>query len=150
MVGIAILQAEINLTNRLIMNKLFLLGLVVLLGGCAATSDMVNNQYMSTTPTHTELNGFWTGVNGPYTVTYSFNKDGTGLMCSSWAGNNSLEKLKINGSEMVLQSGLKQTIKTQTDSKLELRANYYGGATYVYTPDPSLSNASPYCEKAIR
>ena len=96
------------------MKKIISLSLAILLSGCAATSDMVNNQYMTTIPTHTELNGFWTGVNGPYTVTYSFNKDGTGLMCSSWAGNNSLENLKINGSEVVLQSGWKQTIKTQS------------------------------------
>lgn len=132
------------------MKKIALLAMVVVMAGCAATSDMMNNQYVTTIPTSTELNGFWTGVNGPYTVTYSFNKDGTGLMCSSWGGNDSLEKLKINDTEVILQSGLKQTIKTQTKSKLELRANYYGGATYVYIPDPSLSNASPYCEKSLR
>lgn len=132
------------------MKKIILMSLVLTLTGCAATSDMTNNQYMATTPTPTELNGFWTGVNGPYTVTYAFKNDGTGLMCSSWGGNDSLEKLKINGSEVIIQSGLKQTIKSNTSSKLELRANYYGGATYTYTPDPSLSNASPYCEKNLR
>lgn len=133
------------------MKSIFLTaGLSIGLIGCAATSDMLSNQYISTIPTQTELNGFWTGVNGPYTVTYSFNKDGTGLMCSSWSVYDSLEKLKINGSEVILQSGIKQTIKSQTESKLELRANYYGGATYEYIPDPSLSNASPYCEKNLR
>lgn len=132
------------------MKKITLICLAIALTGCAATSDMTNNQYMAITPTPTELNGFWTGVNGPYTVTYAFKKDGTGLMCSSWGGNDSLEKLKINGSEVIIQSGLKQTIKSHTSSKLELRANYYGGATYTYTPDPSLSNASPYCEKNLR
>jgi len=132
------------------MKKIILIMLTIVVTGCAATADMTNNQYMVITPTPTELSGFWTGVNGPYTVTYAFKKDGTGLMCSSWGGNDSLEKLKINGSEVILQSGLKQTIKSKTNSKLELRANYYGGATYSYIPDPSLSNASPYCEKILR
>ncbi len=141
---------NIDFNKAVNMKKIILMSLVITLTGCAATSDMTNNQYMATTPTSTELNGFWTGVNGPYTVTYAFKKDGTGLMCSSWGGNDSLEKLKINGSEVILQSGLKQTIKLQTSTKLELRANYYVGATYTYIPDPSLSNASPYCEKNLR
>ncbi|MFX6213555.1 J517_1871 family lipoprotein, partial [Acinetobacter baumannii] len=100
------------------MKKIILLSLVLGLGGCAATTDMMNNQYMSVIPTSTDLNGFWTGNNGPYAVTYSFNKDGTGLMCSSWNGKDSIEKLKVNGNEIIVQSGLKQTIKSKTDSKL--------------------------------
>ncbi|AIL75971.1 Uncharacterised protein [Klebsiella pneumoniae] len=132
------------------MKKVVLLSLVLSLGGCAATTDMMNNQYMSVIPTSTDLNGFWTGNNGPYAVTYSFNKDGTGLMCSSWNGKDSIEKLKVNGNEIIVQSGLKQTIKSKTDSKLELKVNYYGGGSYQYSPDPNLQNASPYCEKALR
>ncbi|MCZ2968127.1 hypothetical protein NYY93_13785 [Acinetobacter baumannii] len=132
------------------MKKIILLSLVLGLGGCAATTDMMNNQYMSVIPTSTDLNGFWTGNNGPYAVTYSFNKDGTGLMCSSWNGKDSIEKLKVNGNEIIVQSGLKQTIKIKTDSKLELKVNYYGGGSYQYSPDPNLQNASPYCEKALR
>ncbi|MBO1280968.1 J517_1871 family lipoprotein [Acinetobacter nosocomialis] len=132
------------------MKKIILLGLASILGGCAATTDMMNNQYMSVIPTTTDLSGFWSGNNGPYAVTYSFNKDGTGLMCSSWNGKDSLEKLKIHGDEIILQSGLKQTIKSKTDSKLELNVKYYGGGSYQYSPDPKLINASPYCEKALR
>ncbi|EHU1920594.1 hypothetical protein QZJ98_10360 [Acinetobacter baumannii] len=132
------------------MKKVVLLSLVLGLGGCAATTDMMNNQYMSVIPTSTDLNGFWTGNNGPYAVTYSFNKDGTGLMCSSWNGKDSIEKLKVNGNEIIVQSGLKQTIKSKTDSKLKLKVNYYGGGSYQYSPDPNLQNASPYCEKALR
>ncbi|MDK2171265.1 J517_1871 family lipoprotein [Acinetobacter baumannii] len=132
------------------MKKIILLSLVLGLGGCAATTDMMNNQYMSVIPTSTDLNGFWTGNNGPYAVTYSFNKDGTGLMCSSWNGKDSIEKLKVSGNEIIVQSGLKQTIKSKTDSKLELKVNHYGGGSYQYSPDPNLQNASPYCEKALR
>ena len=132
------------------MKKSILLSLVIGLGGCAATTDMMNNQYMSVIPTSTDLNGFWSGNNGPYAVTYSFNKDGTGLMCSSWNGKDSIEKLKVNGNEIIVQSGLKQTIKSKTGSKLELKINYYAGGSYQYSPDPKLINASPYCEKALR
>ncbi|WP_409250511.1 J517_1871 family lipoprotein [Acinetobacter baumannii] len=132
------------------MKKIILLSLVLGLGGCAATTDMMNNQYMSVIPTSTDLNGYWSGNNGPYAVTYSFNKDGTGLMCSSWNGKDSIEKLKVNGNEIIVQSGLKQTIKSKTDSKLELKVNYYDGGSYQYSPDPNLQNASPYCEKALR
>lgn len=132
------------------MKKIILLSLILSLGGCAATTDMMNNQFMSVIPTTTDLNGYWSGNNGPYAVTYSFNKDGTGLMCSSWNGKDSVEKLKVHGDEITVQSGLKQIIKTKTDSKLELKINYYGGASYQYSPDPKLINASPYCEKFLR
>ncbi|PJG67839.1 J517_1871 family lipoprotein [Acinetobacter seifertii] len=132
------------------MKKIILLSLVLGLGGCAATTDMMNNQYMSVKPTSTDLYGFWSGNNGPYAVTYSFNKDGTGLMCSSWNGKDFIEKLKVNGNEIIVQSGLKQTIKSKTDSNLELKINYYAGGSYQYSPDPKLINASPYCEKVLK
>ncbi|MEQ1260528.1 hypothetical protein KWF55_04295 [Acinetobacter pittii] len=132
------------------MKKIILLSLIFGLSGCAATTDMMNNQYMSVIPTETDLNGYWSGNNGPYAVTYSFKKDGTGLMCSSWNGKDSIEKLKVSGNEIIVQSGLKQTIKSKTDSKLELKANYYAGGSYQYSSDPNLQNASPYCEKALR
>lgn len=132
--------------------KKLLLGLVVGLGlvGCAATNDLINNQYMSTESTESNVVGNWTGNNGPYLVTYKFNKDGTGLSCYSYGATNTLERFKVNGNSMILQTGIKQTIESYTANKLVLKANYYGGAKYVYQPDPDLKLASPYCEQELK
>ena len=122
------------------------LGLV----GCVSPSgDMLNNNFTTILPADETLNGYWSGNNGPYLVTFKFNGDGTGLMCSSYNDKNTLEKLKINNGVMYMQNGLKQTILKNTETDLTLRVNYLGSATFKYTPDANLTNASPYCEKNL-
>lgn len=131
--------------------KRIILGLFVGLGlvGCAATNDLINNQYMSTENTESNVVGNWTGNNGPYLVTYKFNSDGTGLTCYSYAGSNSVERFKINDGVLILQTGIKQTLESYTKEKLVLKANYYGGTKFSYQPDPDLKLASPYCEREL-
>lgn len=133
------------------MKNILVLGFVVAgLVGCVSPSgDMLNNNFTTIVPTDNSLNGYWSGNNGPYLVTFKFNGDGTGLMCSSYTDKNTLEKLKIADGVIYMQNGLKQTITRSTNEDLTLKVNYLGSATFNYKPDPKLVNASPYCEKNI-
>lgn len=133
------------------MKKTILICLMVGLGGCASPSgDMLSNNFTKINPTSNALQGYWSGSNGPYLVTYKFNGDGTGITCSSYNGKNSLDKFKINDAVIYMQNGLKQTILSSTTSELTLKVNYFGGATFKYSPDNTLVNASPYCEKEFK
>ncbi|WP_202743945.1 J517_1871 family lipoprotein [Acinetobacter calcoaceticus] len=131
------------------MKKIVLLFCFLGLNGCAVTNDIIHNQYKTVTPTSSDLNGFWSGKNDSYTVTYSFNKDGTGLVCFSDKGEDTIEKLKVHGNEIIFQSGLKQTIESRSYKHLELKVNYSEGKTFQYTPDPNLANASLYCKSVL-
>lgn len=133
------------------MKKLLIAAFVCLgLTGCVSPSgDMLNNNFTTILPNDKTLNGYWSGNNGPYLVTFKFNGDGTGLMCSSYNDKNTLEKLKINNGVIYMQNGLKQTILKSTETDLVLRVNYLGSATFNYAPDTNLTNASPYCEKSL-
>ena len=133
------------------MKKLLIAGFVGLsLVGCVSpTGDMLNNKFTTILPTDTSLSGFWSGNNGPYLVSFKFNGDGTGLMCSSYNNKNTIEKLKISDGIVYMQNGLKQTILKNTDTDLTLKVNYLGSAKFNYKPDPKLINASPYCEKNL-
>ena len=133
------------------MKKLLIAGIVGFsLVGCASPSgDMLNNKFTTILPASTSLQGYWSGNNGPYLVTFKFNGDGTGLMCSSYNDANILEKLKISDGIIYLQNGLKQTILESNENDLTLKVNYFGSAKFNYKPDPKLINASPYCEKNL-
>ena len=133
------------------MKKLLIAAFVCLgLTGCVSPSgDMLNNNFTTILPNDKTLNGYWSGNNGPYLVTFKFNGDGTGLMCSSYNDKNTLEKLKINNGVIYMQNGLKQTVLKSTETDLTLKVSYLGSATFNYTPDTNLTNASPYCEKNL-
>lgn len=132
------------------MKNIILLALVVGLAGCTSPSgDMLNNKFTTILPASTSLQGYWSGNNGPYLVTFKFNNDGTGLMCSSYNDKNTLEKLKISDDIIYMQNGLKQTILKISETDLTLQVKYLGSTTFNYKPDPKLINASPYCEKNL-
>lgn len=131
------------------MKKIILLICFLGLNGCAVMSDITHNQYSTIAPTSSDLNGFWSGKNDSYIVTYSFNKDGTGLVCFSDKGKDTIEKLKVHGKEIIFQSGLKQTIENRSNNHLELKVNYFEGKTFQYSSDPNLTNASPYCKSVL-
>ncbi len=133
------------------MKNILVLGFIVagLVGCISPSGDMLNNNFTTIVPTDNSLNGYWSGNNGPYLVTFKFNGDGTGLMCSSYGDSNTLEKLKVSNGVMYMQNGLKQTITKNTKDDLVLKVSYLGSATFNYKPDPKLTNASPYCEKNL-
>lgn len=132
--------------------KKLLLGLAVGLGlaGCAATNDLMSGQFSTVVPMPTNLSGNWSGSGGPWLVTIKFNRDGTGLMCQSYNGKDILDKIKVVNDIIYNQNNLKLKIVSNSSEKLELKANYYMGASFNFTPDPFLKNASPYCENALK
>lgn len=84
----------------------------------------------------------------PFEVRLSLTRDAPELIKNSIKFLT--EKFKINGDTLFMQNGLKQTIIKNDASSLTLKVSYFGGATYQYKPDNSLSNASPYCEKEFK
>lgn len=143
MVGIAILQAEINLTDRLIMNKLFLLGLTVLLGGCATTAN-----FFELTPSQAENYGYWTGAHSNISVaTLKLNKDGTGIICQDYQGKSKVQSIKKVGNKVYTQDGSFWTIKAETSTNLELA--YGAGGSYKLIKDDQKTNISPACKAKL-
>ncbi len=120
------------------------------LTGCAATNDLMSGQFSTVVPMPTNLSGNWSGSGGPWLVTIKFNRDGTGLMCQSYNGKDILDKIKVVNDIIYNQNNLKLKIVSNSSEKLELKANYYMGASFNFTPDPFLKNASPYCEIALK
>ncbi|MFW2077381.1 J517_1871 family lipoprotein [Acinetobacter sp. ULE_I010] len=126
------------------------LGFGVVLSGCAMNNDLLSGQFSAIKPKSTDLSGSWSGSGGPWLVTIKFNSDGTGLMCQSYNGKDILDKIKVVGDVIYNQNNLKLKVISKTNDKLTLKANYYMGATFNFTPDPLLKNASPYCESALK
>lgn len=134
------------------MKKLLLggvLGFGLFLSGCAMNNDLLSGSFSTIEPKATDLSGYWSGSGGPWLVTVKFNSDGTGLMCQSYNGKDILDKIKVVDDVIYNQNNLKLKITSKTSEGLTLKANYYMGATFNFTPDPLLKNASPYCENAL-
>ncbi len=135
------------------MKKIIIAGLVglgLVLSGCAMNNDLLSGQFSSITPKPTNLSGYWSGSGGPWLVTVKFNSDGTGLMCQSYNGKDILDKIKVVDDVIYNQNNLKLKVVSKTNEKLILKADYYMGATFNFTPDPLLKNASLYCESALK
>ena len=113
-------------------------------------NDLLSGQFSSIAPKSTDLSGYWSGSGGPWLVTVKFNSDGTGLMCQSYNGKDILDKIKVVDDVIYNQNNLKLNVISKTSERLTLKASYYMGATFSFTPDPLLKNASPYCEKAFK
>lgn len=123
-----------------------------LLSGCAMTSDMQNNNFPAVlaVPAPAKLVGTWTGSIGYYLTTTKFSADGTGVMCASWNGRDSLNLLKYDGEEVRFADSTRTTIKRLDDKILVLRANYYFGADYTLHRDDELKQAAPYCIEKLK
>ena len=120
------------------------------LSGCAMNNDLLSGQFSSITPKPTDLSGYWSGSGGPWLVTIKFNDDGTGLMCQSYNGKDILDKIKVVDNVVYNQNNLKLKIISKSGEKLALKADYYMGATFAFTPDPLLKIASPDCERSLK
>lgn len=129
---------------------LAMIGLELTVSGCAMNNELLSGKFSAITPKSTNLSGYWSGSGGPWLVTVKFNSDGTGLMCQSYNGKDILDKIKVVDDVIYNQNNLKLKVVSKTDDKLTLKANYYMGATFNFTTDPLLKNASPYCESALK
>lgn len=126
------------------------LGFIATLSGCAMNNDLLSGQFSAIAPKSTDLSGYWSGNGGPWLVTIKINSDGTGLMCQSYNGKDMLDKIKVVDDVIYNQNNLKLKVTSKASDKLVLKADYYMGATFNFTPDPLLKNASLYCESALR
>lgn len=151
MVGIAILQAEINLTNRLIMNKLFLLGLVVLLTGCVTpVTQMTNNNFSDIEPTKPQATGIWTTTVGPGLSTIKLNADGNGILCEDSSGHVNLNKLKYSKGQLYTQNGMILKVISLNQDILEAKTTLSAfNIDMVYKKDSDLKAASLKCPKEL-
>lgn len=132
--------------------RIFLaLGVIGLLTGCAANSDMTNNNFpaISVAPTPTEVIGVWTGSMGPYLTTMKFESSGNGLMCYSWNGKNTVARIKYDGSQIRISDGTRLDIEDFNKDIMVVKANYYMGSNFTLYKDDDLKSADPYCVKNI-
>jgi len=123
-----------------------------LLSGCAMHNDMYNNNFpavVAVAPPE-KLIGVWTGSIGYYLATVSIKSDGTGIMCASWSGRDSINALKYDGKEVRFSDSSRTTVKKLNAKVLVLRANYYFGADYTFYRDDSLKQAAPYCIEKLK
>lgn len=120
--------------------------------GCAMHHDMQNNNFPAVVavPPPPKLVGTWTGSIGYYLTTTKFEEDGTGIMCASWNGRDSLNRVKYDGKEVRFADGGRTTIKSLDNRVLVLRANYYFGADYTLHRDDALKQAAPYCVEKLK
>jgi hypothetical protein len=134
--------------------RLPLLAAVVLsVSGCSSViTDMQNNNFPAVVavPVPPKMVGIWTGSIGYYLTTTRFEKDGTGVMCASWNGRDSLNRVKYDGKEVRFADGGRTEIKSLGSLVLVLRANYYFGADYTLHRDDEMKQAAPYCVEKLK
>jgi len=123
-----------------------------LLAGCAMPHDMLNNNFPAivAVPVPTAMAGTWTGSMGYYLTTTKINADGTGVMCASWNGRDSLNPLKYDGKEVRYADSSRVTVKSLNSKIMVVRANYYFGADYTLHRDDELKQAAPYCIEKLK
>ena len=120
---------------------------VALLSGCTMHNDIQNNNFPAVVAVAPPANliGTWTGSIGYYLATIKIEPSGTGVMCASWSGRDSLNAVKYDGKEVRFSDSSRTTVKKLEDKLLVLRANYYFGADYTFHRDDELKQTAPYC-----
>lgn len=124
---------------------------VGVLSGCAMNNDMMNNDFpaVAVSAPPADLVGIWTGSMGPYLATMKIEADGSGLMCSSWNGRDSVGRLKFDGRQLRSQDGARLDIKSLTPQRMVAHAAYFGGADYIMHRDDQKRSAAPYCVQQL-
>lgn len=124
---------------------------VIILAGCTTPiiDDMANNDFVGVTaePAPNDLVGTWTGSMGPYLATLRIGKDGNGLLCSSYAGTDSVMRVKYADNSIKAQTGTPMDVKSMTEDRLNVQAPYFGSPEHTFYKDKALKNASPFCAK---
>lgn len=123
------------------------------LSACTSVStDMANNRFpmIQAEKPPSELVGIWTGAMSSYLTTIKIEADGTGTFCYSWGTADVEQKIKYNGGRLQIQDGTNMTVADVTIERLSLRSDYFTGGDYSYVNDKDLSEASTFCESALR
>ncbi|EMI8961174.1 hypothetical protein M4D47_19185 [Acinetobacter baumannii] len=125
------------------MKKIILLGLAVLMSGCATTAN-----FFELLPTQTSNDGYWTGAHSNISVaTLKLNKDGTGIICQDYQGEAKVQSIKKVGNKVYTQDGSFWTVKVETNTNLELA--YGAGGSYKLIKDDQKTNISPACKAKL-
>lgn len=122
------------------------------LTGCQSPmSDMVNNNFVGTSPEPVPsiLESTWTGSMGPYIVSMQWKPNGYGLFCYSYGTADVLQKVKFTNGEFLIQDGTKLKLGEHSKDKMIVRSPYFSGKDSVLYADSQLRNASAYCAKAL-
>ena len=125
---------------------------LLLLSGCAMHNDMMNNNFPAVVAVAppAKLIGTWTGSIGYYLATVRVEPDGTGILCASWSGRDSINALKYDGKQVRFSDSTRTTVKRLDNKLLVLRADYYFGADYTFHRDDELKQAAPYCLEKLK
>ncbi|EXC47691.1 J517_1871 family lipoprotein [Acinetobacter baumannii] len=125
------------------MKKIILIGLISLMSGCATTAN-----FFELTPTEANNYGYWTGAHSNVSVaTLKLNKDGTGIICQDYQGEAKVQSIKKLGNKVYTQDGSFWTIKSETNTNLELA--YGAGGSYKLIKDDKKTNISPACKAKL-
>lgn len=140
-------------------NALFVaLGSSAFLSGCAGLSEMnelqtmvddyTNNDFVSLTaePLNIPIQGIWSGNMGPYLVTMKLQENGTGEMCSSYAGTDNVSRLKYVDNMIYSQEGGRFTIMAHSTDRMTLGSPYESSISNRFIEDSALLEASNYCQ----
>lgn len=113
------------------------------MSGCATTAN-----FFELTPTEANNYGYWTGAHSNVSVaTLKLNKDGTGIICQDYQGEAKVQSIKKLGNKVYTQDGSFWTIKSETNTNLELA--YGAGGSYKLIKDDKKTNISPACKAKL-
>ncbi|MGP9555907.1 J517_1871 family lipoprotein [Halomonas sp. AOP43-F2-13] len=143
------------------MNKyaaIFVSGFLIFLSGCATgitemgelqkmMDDYTDNDFVSLTaePLDRPVEGVWSGNMGPFLVTMNLQKDGSGEMCSSYAGTDNVSRLKYVEGQLYSQEGGRFTIDSYQTQSMTLGSPYESSISNRFVEDSALREASNYC-----
>lgn len=120
---------------------------MILVGGCSfGTTDILNNDFGSVSPTAPPADsvGLWTGSSGPYLLTVKLESDGTGKSCSVWNDKRVVGRLKYSSGSLLFQDGTRMAVRRVGDALIG-RAPYSGSRDVTFRGDPGLTSADLYC-----
>lgn len=133
------------------MNKIILLGVVVLLGGCVTPStQMINNKFSEVKPLAPSVSGIWTISIGPSISTIKLDSDGNGILCDDTNGHVVFNKVKYANNMIYVQNGMILEVKLLNKDILESRITLSASnSNMVYKADNDLKSASLKCAKEL-
>lgn len=122
--------------------------------GCMPPSiidDIVDNKFVQTMPEPVPpaMVGYWTGSLGRALSTFYWRADGTGEGCYTSPGKDLIERLKYRDKTIFIQSGGRMEVLEITSDAMTLRFPYFGNSPTKFVRDTNLTEASPYCSKAL-
>jgi len=96
------------------------------------------------------LPGVWTGKVKPFTTSIKFNDNGTGLICSTRKGKNTLEKITYSDDVITTKRGTKIDIESISSGVLTLVDSRPIAKRYELSRSDKLSGVSWYCKSKLK